>query len=162
MNLNKYILNQLREAYSPLPNQDEIDAELDKINRDGMNPNHKSKLDRLVSGNKKTTVDVPKDMEERLKWLRANTGEVKSKPFQVGSDVGVKYVNDRGRTVVFTSTNSLKRGDGAYEFLIVEDYWDFIQQNLNLSDEDVRTIVQLWLELDYNENVVSVDKINNP
>jgi hypothetical protein len=162
MNLNRYILKQLREAYKPFPNQDEIDAELDRINSDGMNSNRKSKLDDLVSGKEKVRMDIPRDMEDKLKWLRDNIGVVTPKPFKVGNNEGVKYVNRRGNSIVFTSSNSLNRNDGGYEFLIVEDYWDFIQYNLNLSDEDVKTIVKLWLEFDFNEKVISVDKINNP
>ncbi len=156
--LRKLVYKKLKESYQ----QDIIDLILDKVSKYGinsLNAHEKSLLDRISSQKK----ELKSDNDLIFDFLDFNIGELKAKSYhenRIGKKVsGIKYYNKQNYFLFDLEVESEVLGINKEPYFLYasDELKTMLENNFNITLEQIKIIVKLWFEKQTNIKVSKLD-----
>jgi hypothetical protein len=144
MNLEKYIIKQLRESYRPLPNQGQVDSLLDKINNKGWDSLGSEERETLRKVGGEDEIPPLETVGSRLMTYHSNP--ILSNPVTKPDGTVVRGVKSRGNGIALAIIYQGPQGNNRLSFN--KELWDFLRNSNEVSDEEVAMAIKQWAALE--------------
>jgi hypothetical protein len=140
MNLEKYIIKQLREAYTPLSNQEKVDSLLDKINNNGWDSLDSEERETLRNVGGGHELPPLKKVGSRLMTYHSNP--ILSSPVTKPDGTVVRGVKSRGNGIALAIIYQEPEGKNRLSFN--KELWDFLRNSTEVTDLEVVMAIKQW------------------